>query len=420
MEEKSQSLVGEAIIKSLFTLEGLKESSSILLNSLDEEIEAAEDFFRQMMESFKTKVEVTDLDEENKAKVIFNIPPANLIYLRKYSHKLQHLNHAKTIVPRNFLISYVSEFDYFLGSLIRNIYQLRPDLINKNIQYTLEDILSFASIEELKIETVEKEIESLLRSSHTEQFKTLESKIKTDLRKIDIWPDFIELTERRNLFVHADGIVSSQYIKVCKTAGLTFPEEDIGKKLHADLAYLNQAFYVMYEIILKLGFTLWRIYFEKDEREFAHSDSYLIHVVFELLCKEEYKLAIKIGEFLVKQHRHSNDKRKRMLAINLCLAYKYSGEIEKCNRVLDSYDWSSVQTLFQLAISCINDEHARSCELIEKLVNDQELNEIALHEWPLFKVLRNENIFKETYLNIFQSDFNAVTIIDRSEVSDQS
>lgn len=63
---------------------------------------------------------------------------------------------------------------------------------------------------------------------------------------------------------------------------------------------------------------------------------YMTHVVYELLFKEEYKLAIKIGEFIVEQKKHSNEFRKRMQAINLCLAYKYSGDMQRSVQLLEN------------------------------------------------------------------------------------
>ena len=62
-----------------------------------------------------------------------------------------------------------------------------------------------------------KEVESILRSSHSDQFLWMERVFSIPLTKgLESWPSFIELTERRNLFVHCDGVVSDQYINVCK------------------------------------------------------------------------------------------------------------------------------------------------------------------------------------------------------------
>lgn len=419
LEQKTNSEIGEVILKSILSLEGLRESSSILLNSLDNEVHSAIETLDKLLDPFKQEVEaveIEDLDEENKTKITYKIPASHARKVNDAQRRLASLVRSRDILPRNFLISYVSEFDYFVGALLKNIYKMKPELLNSSgQQYAIKEILSFSSIEEIREEIIEKDIESILRSSHSEQFKTIANKagIKT-LTELDIWPKFIEITERRNLFVHTDGVISTQYQTVCKSVGITINDEQIGKKLPATLDYLNETFDVMYEIIVKLGCTLWRKFFESDKSELGLSDMYMIHIIYELLFKEEHTLAIKIGEFIVGQKKHSNDYRKRMQAINLCLAYKYSGDMKKSNQILDGFDWSSVQDLFQLAISCVNEDHPVSCDLIVKLIPTKEISEVALHEWPLFKVLREQEIFKETYENLFKTSFNNVSIIDRS------
>ena len=47
--------------------------------------------------------------------------------------------------------------------------------------------------------------------------------------------DFIEISERRNLFVHTGGIVSEQYIEVCKKYGCII-ENKVGDNLDVDHA----------------------------------------------------------------------------------------------------------------------------------------------------------------------------------------
>jgi hypothetical protein len=76
--------------------------------------------------------------------------------------------------------------------------------------------LILPSIEEAKLQLVDKEVEVVLRASHTEQFEWFEKNLSVKLRSgLEIWPTFIELTERRNLFAHGDGVVTQQYLSVC-------------------------------------------------------------------------------------------------------------------------------------------------------------------------------------------------------------
>lgn len=107
---------------------------------------------------------------------------------------------------------------------------------------------------------IEKEVETVLRNSHVEQFDWLESKFGIPLRKgLDSWPTFVETTERRNLLVHTGGIVSSQYIKNCKEHKVAFGNDlKPGSELHVDAEYVAKAYFCIFEIGVKLAHVLWR------------------------------------------------------------------------------------------------------------------------------------------------------------------
>ena len=423
LEEKESSPIGEAIVKSLLSLDSLKEASQIFISSLEEEAKLARQSFREEADPFSEEVIIQDVDGEDKKRIVFNVPVSHRRKLLDKHNRFKRLIHAKDIIPRNFLIAYVSEFDYFVGALLKNIYMLKPDLLNQSDRtFNFKDLSKFSSLDDVREEVIEKDIEQILRSSHIDQFKAIANKVDIEtLTKFDNWSNFIEITERRNLFVHADGVISTQYQKVCKTVNINIDNNQIGTKLDCSKEYLDQTYEIMYEVIVKLGQTIWRKVFGKSSKNKELADTYLIHLLFELLCNEQYKLAVNIGEFAIEQRSISNDFRKRMMLINLCLAYKYSNEIDKCNKLLDSYDWSSVQDVFQLALVCIKDEHEAACRLIKSLINSKSelVTESALHSWPLFKVLKEQQSFKEMYEELFQASFNDVSIIDESELREE-
>jgi hypothetical protein len=121
-------------------------------------------------------------------------------------------------VPELFLIGLVGAYDVFLANLIRCIFVERPEMLSsseRNISY--KDLTEIGSVEAAREQIIEKEVESVLRESHSQQIDWLEKKLDIPLRKdLKIWSEFIELCERSNLLSHANGLVSSQYIAVCK------------------------------------------------------------------------------------------------------------------------------------------------------------------------------------------------------------
>lgn len=113
-------------------------------------------------------------------------------------------------LERSLYVNIFSTLDQFTGNLISVLYQKKPELFKSiNREITLSDALQYESLEELRQVVLDKEIETLRRNSYAEQFKDMERMFSITLTKFDSWPHFIENTQRRNLFTHCDGVVTT-------------------------------------------------------------------------------------------------------------------------------------------------------------------------------------------------------------------
>lgn len=122
------------------------------------------------------------------------------------------------IAISNIVVAIVSQYDAYLGELVRILFKTNPSLLDvSNKQFPADQIFSFGSIDEFRDFLIEKELETVLRASHTKQIEWIEKKLGIPLTKdLKIYSSFVEITERRNLLVHANGRVSKQYISECK------------------------------------------------------------------------------------------------------------------------------------------------------------------------------------------------------------
>ncbi|MFQ2616764.1 hypothetical protein ACK3ZU_18330 [Aeromonas caviae] len=345
--------------------------------------------------------QVTEQDEQKK---VYSVPIERQGRVKKLRERSNSLRTSMTLIPRNFLVSYVSEFDNFLGSLLRVLYTSRPELLNDSSrQITYSDLLGFDSLNDAKEHVLEKEIESVLRKSHADHFSTLESKFNIQLRKgLDIWSDFIEITERRNLFVHANGVVSSQYLKVCKQNGYDTKNISLGKRLTVDIEYLSHAYKIIYEISVKLAHVLWRKVFPS---EIENADDSLNNVGFNLIAKGNNSLAANILEFSISLPKHHNETIKRMMVINLAQAYLRSDKKEKCHALLKKFDWSATGYEFKLAVAVLNEDNDNAAKLLRTVIVAGDLSEESIVEWPLFKEFRKTEQFLLAFKELFNKDY---------------
>jgi hypothetical protein len=171
-----------------------------------------------------SREKLTQFEDENCTVTEVNgdrsvsIPIAHIRDWTRLARRFERFSLSRTLLPRSLLVSLISQYDAYLGRVLRTTFLRKPEVLNASEKKISFDALSqFPSIEAAREHILEKEVEAILRSSHSEQFKWMESTFGLPLTKdLNSWSTFIELTERRNLFVHTDGTVSSQYMAVCR------------------------------------------------------------------------------------------------------------------------------------------------------------------------------------------------------------
>lgn len=60
----------------------------------------------------------------------FIIPPEHLQKVRKLGAKNKQYRTAKKLLPRTFLVSFVSTYDAFLGNLTQALFESKPEVLN--------------------------------------------------------------------------------------------------------------------------------------------------------------------------------------------------------------------------------------------------------------------------------------------------
>lgn len=196
------------------------------------------------------------------------------------------ISNVDKIISSSYLVSLVSLYDAFLGAMIRALFLIKPESLSiSEKQISFAELFEFGSIDAAREHIIEKEVEAVLRKSHSEQFDWLENHFSLPLRKgLNIWPQFIELTERRNLFVHTGGVVSAQYLDVCEKHEVV---NDVpvsrGQILEITPEYFKKSYECISEIGIKLAHTLWRKVLPGDR---AAADKNLVNTTYQMLAEK--------------------------------------------------------------------------------------------------------------------------------------
>lgn len=343
------------------------------------------------------------LQKENKEHVIIH----EIRKIRQFNKDFERFQKSRTVrvLMQSLFISLFAAFDKFIGDLVSGIYKNNPDLyksINREIQ--LSELLRHNDIESIKEAILHKEIETLRRKSYIEQFSELEKKFSLPLTKFEKWPNFIEFSQRRNLYTHCDGIISQQYIDVCESVNFKFSNKPvIGEYLTISIKHFRDACNIVSHVAVMLGQTLWR---KTAPTEIKTIDANLNNIIYSYLNDENFNKAIELCKFAQNLPKISGDIYTRMMAINYAIALKFSGEQKAAVSVINKLDWTTVSYDFQLSYAVLNDNFTEASSIMRKIGTQSDLvREMSYHEWPLFKEFRESSEFLASYKEVYGYDY---------------
>ncbi|HEY5382728.1 MAG TPA: hypothetical protein VIJ65_10755 [Acidobacteriaceae bacterium] len=349
---------------------------------------------------------------------------------QKLSKAVGKASETMRLVPRSFLVSMVTQYDTFLSETVRRLFKLKPEKIRSaESSMKVRDIVRFTSIDDLLQQMIDDEIDDSLRGSHILQLEWIAKRFDFSIDLKDpLLQRFAELTERRNAYVHTDGCINKQYLSVCGS----LPEDivkdrTLGNRLPLNRGYLEAARDTLFEVGIRVMQIAWRKQRE-DQRELQ--DRALNDVIFDLLLREDYRLARNIADFSASLRNLASDRNKRLLAINQAQAYKWSGKEAEAKEIVDQMDWSSTSANFKMAVALIRDDIATAARTINIVPSEEDdedaVSAEAYRTWPIFKAARKEQAFLAAFERKFGEPLITETItvpadaIQKTKVDEES
>ncbi len=406
VNNEKKSVFKCAIDKYITLLNSQMDSFPIIYNTLAANVKACANHFTKFLHD--KGVEVTK--GEGEKEIVYRVPIEFGKEFEKVQDELSKSIDAYTSIPKNTVVAMVSIYDAYLADLIEGAYTSKPQLLNTNEkEFSFSDIIQFESLDRFKKYIIEKDVESIIRESHIKQFDILSKKFNVELTKdLPSYNDFVELTERRNLFVHTNGRVSSQYLKYCKDRPFDHKDADVqvGEVLAASSTYVEHCYKILFEIGVKLGQVVWR----KLENDLEKADDSLIEIGYDLLKSQKYQLACIITDFSCKSYvKHYNKVSEYVLCVNRALTYYLQGDKDKSEEIINGVDWSGADAKYRLAHKVLLEQYDDAIEIMKSIGKTDDMR-FAYSEWPLFNIFRTNQAFKDTYKEIFGQDYQYTEI----------
>lgn len=290
------------------------------------------------------------------------------------------------LLRQGALISLVSIFESLEVDLLQNYYLNYPNALpSEGKLLSLADLREIGSIYEAERLLIKKEIDALLRDTTEAQIEYFTKRSKVDLKSLNPYLDTLfEVIQRRNLFVHNNGVVNKIYLSKLNKEGIKQKDLKEGDELQIDSEYLSLAIdtiCVCGTILIQQSFRKW------DENNEEIANIVLREYTYDLLIEKRWNLVEKLASY-ASCLKFKSDLDARIIIINHAIALKEQQKIGEMESILSQKDWSSCAIKFHVAIHSLREEYNQFISLLSKAVASEEIDKQAVEEWPLFRWFR--------------------------------
>lgn len=355
--------------------------------------DGAEDGYREGDAEDETSEEalLDEVVEEMKASLRDANVRAGLEQLRPLLSRKQP--EQGLLLRRGALTTLISVFEGLVSDLVQSYYLKYPAALPSEDQVlTFSDLEDLGSIEDARQHLVHRKTDSILREALEKQLEFFRKALKIDLSLLDEdFPRLVEVSQRRNLIVHNNGVVNRHYLARVSPELVEFYGAEEGEPLATTEKYLSEAIDLVSLAGLLLSQQCWRKW-EKGSAEKA--DGMLVDETYESLKEGRFALTVRVARFCQVFDIRSENRARRVI-VNHAIALKELGQLNDMELLLSETDWSACSLPFQLALHALRDEDTALYQMLPKAVAVGEVERWHLEEWPLFASQRKTERFEE-------------------------
>lgn len=278
--------------------------------------------------------------------------------------------------PRMFealLTTLVSDFEVFVGDLMRLLGKADPSpLMGDTATFTWREVSRHESIESFRDTVVEARIGTVLRGSMLDWMGHLERTHKVKLPNCLQNAEFAEVFERRNLIVHAGGVVSDAYRQKFGGSGQRLEK---GGRLRVSKDYLDKSadllFEVAYCLIVNSGKKI------SDNENYSWLEGELVNIPFRLLQIDRADLVSRVcGNYL--EAPFDVAERQIIMKVNFWLGMKLAGKFEQCREDVEEWQVSMLKPMYRFAKLSLLDRVGDALQLGKEM---RASGEFPMHHW---------------------------------------
>ncbi len=359
-------------------------------NMSADEILFPEDFPEDLVEEVKRGLkyysDIVDISMDGKTGRYRSLPKT----VKESYIKIEASTKQGDILYSGSLMLLVTYFESTIAKILKTDLQKHPkrlSLDTKTVSYKMLEMSD--SIEDVRNLLIEDEVMTMMYKSVSDWIEYFRKNIKLKLvYTTNVLPELIEIIARRNIIVHNEGIGKNHY--------MNFVSEDyrtkvkIGDFISVDKQYVLSAIDLVESICMSIILEIWISEGDKDNKEIENVlaiifDEYLIFEKWESakilyeVCLESNKLQL-ADELICK--------------INRWQCYKWLDRFNEIEDEVKDLDITACQPRYKLAVLALLDKYE---DFFAYYDEQDDLKENELKEWPLFREVRNSEIYIQRY-----------------------
>ena len=369
-----------------FTEGSLSEDFENTLDQFTDELRSVASFTRKAHGNAEDGSAEEVNFEPKKFSIKSEIAPQ---FIDTISRLIRHVKFGSRVelVRRSLLINSVSAFELLFEGLARAVLNVNKAALNDSGQtFTLKDLLNFSSIEDARTEIIDRRLASLLYEG-LDGWDAWLGKVAggVQMQKLPLdWPRTKEVFARRNIAVHANCVVSDQYLKYLHPGYSPIPVK--GERLQVDDDYLHQSLSHLVTLGVMLSAAVWKQLYPR-----AHDSlgNWLSKVQIDLLSQSIWQPVINASQF----SRGLNLARstETRIYINGLVARKELGGLDSVRDEVERWDVSGLSVRFEHAKNVLL-ENGRSISQVRKLLKSGDINLYEIATNPLYRHMSSEEI----------------------------
>ncbi|MBD8840071.1 hypothetical protein IFU39_19870 [Paenibacillus sp. CFBP 13594] len=337
--------------------------------------------FEELEEKLKEKFNLEiDLEEPETAKVTMTGGLTGKIKDQFESYKLN--KNQVNILYQSSLISLATFFELLVASIIKKRLFDYPSALNIDERsLTLEEIRKLGSFENAEIYLIENEVEQIMRKNILDWIEYMKKNYKSKfLFLTDIEAKLFEVFQRRNLFVHNEGIVNNIYLS--RVNQDLVKDFSLGKKIIITNEYMDETIDLIEYVGVILALELW----QKFEKVSMVRQDLIQEYGFEFMLQGKWKLSREVFSLLINE-REIGNRSKTMGLINYWQSFKNLNEYDQVIGEIEKEDFSDRSLDFQLCFFALKDDFNNFFNILPE-VCPSEISLEHLKKWPIFNSVR--------------------------------